>query len=66
MDYKCPICKKVIPSVSSTPDGNKQINAAFFPFCSRRCRLIDLGAWMDGDYRIESEPTFRETDSMEG
>ena len=24
----------------------------FFPFCSERCKLIDLGAWLDGDYRI--------------
>ncbi len=22
------------------------------PFCSRRCRLVDLGRWMKGDYRI--------------
>lgn len=23
-----------------------------FPFCSKRCRLIDLGKWLGGDYRI--------------
>ncbi|MCG8418001.1 MAG: DNA gyrase inhibitor YacG [Proteobacteria bacterium] len=23
-----------------------------YPFCSRRCQLIDLGRWLDGDYRI--------------
>jgi endogenous inhibitor of DNA gyrase (YacG/DUF329 family) len=23
-----------------------------YPFCSERCRLIDLGAWASGDYRI--------------
>jgi hypothetical protein len=22
------------------------------PFCSERCRLLDLGAWMDGRYRV--------------
>ncbi len=22
------------------------------PFCSERCRLIDLGAWVDGSHRI--------------
>jgi len=27
----------------------------FFPFCSRRCKLIDLGRWFDERYRIESE-----------
>lgn len=23
-----------------------------FPFCSDRCRLLDLGAWADGDYVV--------------
>jgi endogenous inhibitor of DNA gyrase (YacG/DUF329 family) len=22
------------------------------PFCSERCRLVDLGAWLDGRYRV--------------
>jgi uncharacterized protein len=22
------------------------------PFCSERCRLLDLGAWLDGRYRV--------------
>lgn len=26
------------------------------PFCSRRCKLIDLGAWLDGSHRIPGEP----------
>ncbi|MCE2436532.1 MAG: DNA gyrase inhibitor YacG [Pseudomonadales bacterium] len=26
------------------------------PFCSNRCRLIDLGAWLDGDRYIPGEP----------
>ena len=28
---------------------------AFRPFCSERCRLIDLGEWADESYRVESE-----------
>ena len=24
------------------------------PFCSERCRLLDLGKWASGDYRISS------------
>jgi len=28
----------------------------FFPFCCERCKLIDLGAWLDAEYRIASEP----------
>ena len=26
-----------------------------YPFCSERCRLIDLGVWARGDYRIPTE-----------
>lgn len=26
------------------------------PFCSERCKLIDLGAWSAGDHRIPGEP----------
>lgn len=25
------------------------------PFCSERCRLIDLGAWIEGDYRVPAD-----------
>jgi uncharacterized protein len=41
----CPICKK--PSLR---DGN-----AAWPFCSDRCRMIDLGKWLDEDYRVPGE-----------
>lgn len=37
----CPTCKK------SVDYGTK-----WFPFCSDRCRLIDIGRWHDEDYRI--------------
>ncbi len=26
------------------------------PFCSERCRLIDLGAWASEDYKIPGKP----------
>jgi uncharacterized protein len=26
------------------------------PFCSERCRLVDLGAWARESYRIPAEP----------
>jgi endogenous inhibitor of DNA gyrase (YacG/DUF329 family) len=38
---RCPICRK--PAVKSSPD---------FPFCSDRCRTIDLGKWASGAYVI--------------
>lgn len=40
---KCPICKKAVAT-----------NAADFPFCSERCRLIDLGKWASGQYVVSS------------
>jgi uncharacterized protein len=39
----CPTCKKPVDPANED-----------FPFCSDRCRLIDLGAWASGDYRIAS------------
>jgi endogenous inhibitor of DNA gyrase (YacG/DUF329 family) len=39
----CPICGK---SVSWTPVE------AWRPFCSERCKLIDLGAWASERYRV--------------
>ena len=39
----CPICKK--PVDPSSED---------VPFCSDRCRLLDLGKWASGDYKISS------------
>jgi hypothetical protein len=39
----CPICGK--PAVYS-PDNR------FRPFCSERCKLIDLGQWATEGYRI--------------
>ena len=40
---RCPICKK---AVSRTAED--------FPFCSERCRTIDLGKWASGAYVISS------------
>lgn len=37
----CPICKKEVPR--DHPD---------MPFCSKRCRLIDLGNWASEKYAI--------------
>ncbi|MCL4846783.1 MAG: DNA gyrase inhibitor YacG [Acidobacteria bacterium] len=30
--------------------------AAWRPFCSERCRLLDLAEWADGSYRIPGPP----------
>jgi endogenous inhibitor of DNA gyrase (YacG/DUF329 family) len=41
MTLKCPICKKQVA-----------LGDPHFPFCSERCRLIDLGRWANEEYRI--------------
>ena len=43
---KCPICKKVEVALGG-PD---------FPFCSERCRIIDLGNWATEKYVIPTPP----------
>lgn len=42
-DPVCPCCNGPLPPRA----GN-----AAFPFCSQRCRTIDLGAWLTEDYRV--------------
>ena len=43
---RCPICRTVV--LRKDPE---------FPFCSERCRLIDLGKWASGAYVISSPIT---------
>jgi len=49
-EVRCPICKGKIP----TPKKGKKL-PSIFPFCSERCKQIDLGRWLDGSYTIERE-----------
>jgi hypothetical protein len=39
----CPICGRA--------RAQREHNDAF-PFCSPGCRLVDLGRWLDGSYRV--------------
>lgn len=52
MTYRCPICGQ--PTDSRVERE--------FPFCSPRCRLVDLGQWAAEDYRV-SEPAEQEFQS---
>lgn len=45
MVHHCPMCMKPTDS-----EKDKE-----FPFCSERCRLLDLGKWASGEYKV-SEP----------
>ena len=58
----CPICKKLVeepgrpgesssdarPGAAATP----RPRPSTFPFCSERCKLVDLGRWLDGKYQV--------------
>ena len=50
----CPICKKPVKSTD-----------AEFPFCSERCRTIDLGKWASGAYVISSPVQDISDDAMD-
>jgi len=50
----CPTCKVVSSEGSS--------NRATHPFCSERCRTIDLGTWLTGGYRIATADTDEDLD----
>jgi len=43
----CPACRR--PTRYATENRYR-------PFCSARCRGIDLGAWANEDYRVEAKP----------
>ena len=40
---RCPICRQIV--LKTEPE---------FPFCSDRCRSIDLGKWASGAYVVSS------------
>jgi len=51
----CPTCKK---AVNWTPAEK------FKPFCSERCKLIDLGDWATEAHKIPGEPLFEEDEDQ--
>lgn len=42
IQVKCPTCKSEFEYFKSN----------FRPFCSERCRMVDLGHWLDENYRV--------------
>ncbi len=43
----CPSCRK---------DAPPRAENRFFPFCSERCKLVDLGKWLGEQYRVPARP----------
>lgn len=54
MSHRCPHCR-----------AGFEAKTAFFPFCSERCKLLDLGAWASERYSIPAHPA-EENDSGDG
>ena len=51
--HPCPTCSAPV---------RKDTHREFYPFCSERCRTIDLGNWLEESYRIPTD----DPDSPEG
>lgn len=47
---------KVVPLKNlKCPNCAKPADADYRPFCSDRCANLDLGRWLNGDYRIPTD-----------
>jgi endogenous inhibitor of DNA gyrase (YacG/DUF329 family) len=55
MQVRCPVCKK-----KTTWEENP-----FKPFCSERCKLIDLGRWASEEYKVPAEPAEKTAEGEE-
>ncbi len=51
----CPACRKAVPT-------EQKLRPATFPFCNERCKLIDLGKWLTGEY-VLPEPISHDDDA---
>jgi endogenous inhibitor of DNA gyrase (YacG/DUF329 family) len=43
------------PAAEPLPPAPEAQRPAFAPFCSERCKLVDLGRWLGEGYRIPAE-----------
>jgi endogenous inhibitor of DNA gyrase (YacG/DUF329 family) len=55
MSGTCPICGKAAASRAENPSA---------PFCSARCRQIDLGKWLLEEYRIPTNEPAEEPSNV--
>jgi endogenous inhibitor of DNA gyrase (YacG/DUF329 family) len=59
--HRCPSCREEVKPREENPA---------FPFCSARCRAIDLARWFTGSYRVpgppaDTEPPKRDEDDKQ-
>jgi endogenous inhibitor of DNA gyrase (YacG/DUF329 family) len=54
---RCPSCKKPVEPRARNP---------VYPFCSARCRAVDLGKWLGEEYRVPDRTPDEQEDGMPG
>jgi endogenous inhibitor of DNA gyrase (YacG/DUF329 family) len=52
---QCPVCRRPVA---------KRVDNPAFPFCSPRCRTIDLGEWLTESYRVPEGEDETERDGV--
>ena len=58
----CPVCSREV-------FFNHFTDAPYFPFCSRQCKLVDLGRWFNEEYSIDRDlevADFEDADFVDG
>jgi hypothetical protein len=52
--YRCAICDREVTYEGPRP--------SVYPFCSARCKMVDLGKWLREDYAIDRDLTPEDVD----
>jgi uncharacterized protein len=52
---KCPNCQRTVTYTDP-------VEVPWRPFCSQRCKLVDLSKWLNEEYRISEELPEERTD----
>ncbi|MBM3214295.1 DNA gyrase inhibitor YacG [Candidatus Poribacteria bacterium] len=55
---RCPICRRTVPY-----DAHAPLPPAF-PFCSARCRLVDLNRWLNEEYVLDRPLSVEEVERL--
>lgn len=55
MVSRCPSCRQAILPRAGNPH---------FPFCSPRCRAVDLGKWLGQEFRVVDESVDADEDGL--
>lgn len=52
---ECSVCRKPVAPRAENPA---------FPFCSKRCRMVDLGRWLGEEYRVPARQADEQEDEL--